>query len=222
MIKACIFDMDGTVADTLTTIAYFANATLMKFGYPAIDKEEYKLMIGNGAAVLVHRMMDRVGAPDELFESIREDYVSAYDRNFMYLTTPYDGIIPMLRAFKGAGLMTAIVSNKPDPTTRKISEELFGGLFDCCRGGRAGVPLKPDPQAVLETLDELGVRPEECLYVGDTAVDMETGKRAGIYSIGVLWGFRDEKELREAHADVIVSSPEEILNIALEGGERIG
>ncbi len=220
MIKACIFDMDGTVADTLTTIAHFANATLEKFGYPAIDKEEYKLMIGNGAAVLVRRMLERVGAPEEVFEPIKEDYVSAYDRNFMYLTTPYEGILPMLRRLKNAGLKTAIVSNKPDSTTCKISGELFGDLFDCCRGGRAGVPLKPDPQAVLETVKELGVRPEECLYIGDTAVDMETGRRAGIYSIGVLWGFREEKELSEAHADAIVSSPAEIISIALGGEER--
>lgn len=222
MIKACIFDMDGTVADTLTTIAYFTNAALEKFGYPAVDKEAYKLMIGNGTEMMVRRAMKRAGAPDELFEPIRTDYVSAYDRNFLYLTAPYDGIVPMLRALKDAGLMLAIVSNKPDAIAGKINEELFGDLVDCCRGGRDGVPLKPDPQAVLETMDELGVSPDECLYIGDTAVDMETGKNAGIYSIGVLWGFRDAKELSEAHADVIVSSPEEILTIALEGGERRG
>ncbi|MBQ4563475.1 MAG: HAD family hydrolase [Lachnospiraceae bacterium] len=220
MIKACIFDMDGTVADTLTTIAYFANAALDHFGLPTIDKEKYKLMVGDGASVLVRRMMDEVGAPDELYDRVRTYYNSTYDSNFLYLTEPYDGILPMLRELKRAGIRTAIVSNKPESTACKISEKLFGDLIERCRGGRAGVPLKPNPQAVLETLAELGVGPDECLYIGDTAVDMETGKRAGIYSIGVLWGFRDEKELCEAHADMIVSSPTEIISIALGGEER--
>lgn len=220
MVKACIFDMDGTVADTLTTIAHFANAALNQFGLPAIEKEKYRLMVGDGASVLVRRMMDAVGGPDELYDQVRTYYNSTYDRDFLYLTVPYDGILPMLRELKNAGIQTAIVSNKPDSTACKISEELFGDLIDHCRGGRTGVPLKPDPQAVLEMLGELGVSPEECLYIGDTAVDMETAKNAGIYSIGVLWGLRDEAELKRAHADAIVSSPAEIISIALGGEER--
>lgn len=220
MIKACIFDMDGTVANTLTTIAYFANEALKHFGLPAIETERYKLLIGDGAAVLVRRMLNATGGSDDLYEPLRSYYDSTYDSDFLYLTEPYDGILSMLRELKKAGIRIAIVSNKPDSTACKISEVLFGDLIDLCRGGRVGVPLKPDPQAVLETLDALGVRPEECLYIGDTAVDMETGKRAGIYSIGVLWGFRDEKELREAHADVIISSPEEIISIVRGGEER--
>ncbi len=219
MIRACIFDMDGTVADTLTTITYFANQALSKYGLPTIETEQFKLMVGNGASVLVRRMMDKVGGPDELYDQVRDAYNIAYDNNFMYLTEPYDGILPMLQGLKAKGIKTAIVSNKPDSTACKISEELFGDLIDCCRGGREGVPLKPSPQAVIQTMEELRVRPEECLYVGDTATDMETGKNAGIYTIGVRWGFRGEQELREAKADAIVSSPAEILAIAI-GGER--
>lgn len=220
MIKACIFDLDGTVADTLTTIAYFANEALKKFGFPAIETEKYKILVGNGAKVLVRRMFETVGAPEEMYDEVLSYYVSTYDQNFMYLTTAFDGIIPMLQGMKEKGIKTAIVSNKPDSTTCKINEELFGDLIDLCRGGREGVPLKPDPQAVMETMDALGVSPEECLYVGDTGTDMNTGKNAGIYTIGVTWGFRGEQELRDNGADVIVYSPAEILAIATGGESR--
>ena len=221
MIKACIFDLDGTVADTLTTIAYFSNEALKTYGFPTIETEKYKVLVGNGARVLMRRMFDTVGAPDDMFEEVLSYYVNTYDQDFMYLTTAFDGILPMLRGMKEKGIKTAIVSNKPDMTTCKISEELFGSLIDLGRGGREGVPLKPDPTAVQETMEALGVKPEECLYVGDTGTDMKTGKHAGIYTIGVTWGFRGEDELRENGADVIVNSPAEILKIAL-GGENRG
>ncbi|MBQ8815167.1 MAG: HAD family hydrolase [Lachnospiraceae bacterium] len=220
MIKACIFDLDGTVADTLTTIAYFANEALKKFGFPAIETEKYKILVGNGAKVLVRRMFETVGAPEEMYDEVLSYYVSTYDQKFMYLTTAFDGIIDMLQGMKAKGIKTAIVSNKPDSTTCKISEELFGDLIDLCRGGREGVPLKPDPQAVVKTMDALHVSPEECLYVGDTGTDMKTGKNAGIYTIGVTWGFRGEQELRDTGADVIVYSPAEILAIATGGESR--
>ena len=221
MIKACIFDMDGTVADTLTTIAYFANEAMKKYGFPTFETEKYKTLVGNGAKVLIRRMFDLVGAPDEIYDEVLSYYVTTYDQDFMYLTTAFDGILPMLKGIKEKGIKTAIVSNKPDMTTCKISEELFGDLIDLCRGGREGVPLKPDPTAVQETMEALGVKPEECLYVGDTGTDMKTGKNAGIYTIGVTWGFRGEDELRENGADVIVYSPAEILAIAT-GGESKG
>lgn len=219
MIKACIFDLDGTVADTVTTIAHFCNAALNHFGFPAIEVEKYKTLAGNGASVLVRRMMAAVNAPDELYEQVRVYYNTTYDNDFMYLTKPFDGILPMLQGMKDAGIKTAVVSNKPDSTTCKVCEELFGTLLDLARGGRDGVPLKPDPQAIFETMEELSVSSDECLYIGDTGTDMETGKNAGLYTIGVTWGFRDEEELKKFGADVIVSSPEEILAIAL-GGER--
>ncbi|MBQ6875578.1 MAG: HAD family hydrolase, partial [Lachnospiraceae bacterium] len=176
MIKACIFDLDGTVADTVTTIAHFCNAALNHFGFPAIEVEKYKFMAGNGASVLVRRMMAAVNAPDELYEQVRVYYNTTYDNDFMYLTKPFDGILPMLQGMKDAGIKTAVVSNKPDSTTCKICDELFGTLLDLARGGRDGVPLKPDPQAIIETMEELSVSSEECLYIGDTGTDMETGK----------------------------------------------
>ena len=217
MTKLCIFDLDGTLADTLTSIAYFSNASLSRFGLEEIEKEKYKKMVGNGAKTLVRRMVDAVGGTDEQFERVYEDYVRTYDEDFMYLTTAYDGIIDMLHALKENGIKVAILSNKPDSTTKKIAQELFGdALVDLCYGGREGVPLKPDPTAVLGIIEEFGVSLEDCLYIGDTNTDIQTAKNAGLTSIGVLWGFRDREELASSGADYIVSHPLEISQIAIK------
>lgn len=215
MIKLCIFDMDGTVVNTIDTIAYFANNALNKFGLESIETNEYKTLVGNGAYVLVKRMIDFVGGTDEDFEKVYEYYNSTYDNDFMYLTEPYEGIIDMLEELKKNGIKIAILSNKPDITAKKVSRELFGeNLIDLCYGGREGKALKPDPESVFEIIDLFGVEKDECLYIGDTATDIQTAKNAGLYSVGVLWGFRDEKELRDAGADMIVSSPTEIVEKA--------
>ncbi|MBQ3053836.1 MAG: HAD family hydrolase [Clostridia bacterium] len=217
MIKACIFDMDGTTVNTINSISYFANNALNKFGLASIPTNEYKIMVGNGAKVLVQRMIDYTGGTEEVFQQVLNEYNTTYDNDFMYLTQAYEGILPLLENLKKAGIKTAIVSNKPHSTALKVSDKLFGDkLIDICTGAKDGVPLKPDPSSVIETLKELNVTPLECLYIGDTAVDMKTGKAAGIYTIGVLWGFRSEEEMRNAGADVIVEKPEEIFKIATE------
>ena len=138
-----------------------------------------------------------------------------YDKDFMYLTAPYDGIIDMLDAVKAQGIKTAVLSNKDHSTAKKVSDQLFAdGLIDLCMGARHGVPLKPEPDAVFEIMEHFGVSKDECLYIGDTATDIKTAKNAGLYSIGVLWGFRDEAELKSAGADVIISDPMKIAEIA--------
>ena len=216
MIKLCIFDMDGTVVNTINTISYFANNALKKYNLPTIETDRYKILVGNGAKVLVERMMREVNAPDEKFESVYKYYNETYDNDFMYLTEPYEGIIEMLASLRKNGIRTAILSNKPDVTAKKVSDKLFGNnLIDLCYGARDGKALKPDPESVFEIIDLFGVKKDECLYIGDTATDITTAKNAGLYSIGVLWGFRDENELAGAGADIIVKSPEEIVKIAL-------
>ncbi len=212
MKKAVVFDLDGTLADTLTTIAYFANRALEACGFSAIPKEKYRYMVGNGAKILVQRMLHQNGDDSpESFDKVYPLYNQSYDDNFLYLTAPYPGIPEALDALKRAGVKLAVLSNKPHATTVKIVESLFGtDTFDIVWGQREGVPLKPDPTALLRLLEELKVTPAETVYVGDTAADMKTGKNAGAWTVGVLWGFRDEKELRENHADVIISSAEEL------------
>ncbi len=214
--KLCIFDMDGTLVNTIDTIAYFGNTTLENFGIEAIPTEHYKLFVGNGSRVLIERMLEFRGVkPDDIGE-IHKWYMNKYDNDFMYLTRAYDGIIPMLKALKAAGIKTAILSNKDDVTAKKVSDELFeAGLIDLCLGARPGKALKPDPESVLEIIEKFGVEKSDCLYIGDTATDIQTAKNAELYSIGVLWGFRDEAELRGAGADVIVSDPMKIAEIAV-------
>lgn len=214
MIKACIFDMDGTVVNSIGSIAYFANSALNDAGLPSIDVEEYKYLVGNGARTLIERALKRVEADEKLFSKVFSQYNTTYENNFLYLTEPYDGVISMLKALKDKGIVNTILSNKPHGTAIKVSDALFGdNLIDKCYGAREGIALKPNPAGVFEILKELGLSKEECIYIGDTSTDMKTGKSAGLYTVGVLWGFRKRDELEDNGADVIISHPSELLNI---------
>jgi len=217
MLKLCIFDMDGTVVDTISSISYFANRALNLYSLPSIPKQRYKILVGNGARVLVERMIAEVGGNAEQLEKVYKEYNTTYDNDFLYLTEAYEGVIEMLSALKEMGVKTAILSNKPDVTAGKVAKALFKeGLIDVCYGAREGIALKPDPAGVFEILDEMGAEKEECLYIGDTATDIKTAKNSNLTSIGVLWGFRDRAELEGAGADYIVEHPSEIVKIAKE------
>lgn len=211
MTKGVIFDLDGTLADTLSSIAYFANQALIQNGLSEIPTDSYRYLVGNGAKRLVHGMLQTVGADtEENYQRVAPLYNDSYDQNALYLTKPYDGIPELLAILRKNGIKTAVLSNKPDRTTQKIVKALFGDNVDFCRGQLDGVPRKPDPAGVFCLLKEMELSPSECAYVGDTKTDMLTGKVAELYTIGVLWGFRDEAELIENGADRIVSHPREI------------
>lgn len=218
MIKACIFDMDGTVLDTITTITYFVNVTLKKFGIPEISEDECKIFVGNGARILIERIFKSRGIEDSAFlEEVLNSYNAAYDENPTHLTAPFPEIPELLSKLKARGIKVGIVSNKPDFITRPLAERFFGELVDLTFGGRDGIPLKPAPDAVFSVLDAFSAKPSECVYVGDTGVDMQTGKNLGArLTVGVLWGFRSEKELRENGADVIVDTPLKIFDEVLK------
>ncbi len=214
MIKACIFDLDGTLLNTIPTISYYCNKTLTEFGFETIDPEEYKYLVGNGAKLLVERMIDRVGADKEkFFDKMFKFYNKEYDKNVSYLTKPYDGIPELLTELKTMNIKNCVLSNKPDFAANEAVKTFLGDLIDLTHGGRDGVALKPSTEGLEEILFETGCTPDECIYIGDTSVDMQTGTSAGIYTIGVLWGFRKRDELEEAKADAIVSSPDEILQM---------
>ncbi len=210
-VKGCVFDLDGTISNTINTISYFANNALNKYGLPSVETEKYKLFLGDGADVLVRRMMAEVKCRDEdTFKKVLEYYNTTYDNDFMYLTYVYEGMRETIATLKEKGIKIAVLSNKPHQTTVKVINELFGeGYFDVCFGNREGVPKKPDPAPLCEVLKLMEIEKDECLYVGDTATDMKTGKGAGLFTIGVLWGFRDATDLKLA--DVIIEKPEEIL-----------
>lgn len=214
MIKAVVYDLDGTLLDTLTTISGNANAAMSRFGLKCFSKDEYKYFVGDGAKNLILRMLEAAGADvKEYFEPVFAFYNELYNSAPTHDTKPYPGICELVSEMKVLGIKQAVLSNKPDFATKSAVSGFFGDVFDKVYGGRDGVKLKPCPDALHALLDELKVSADECVYVGDTSVDMKTGKSAGAYTVGVLWGFRDRRELEENGADQIVAQPNEILDI---------
>ncbi|MBE7021199.1 MAG: HAD family hydrolase [Ruminococcaceae bacterium] len=215
--RLMIFDLDGTVLDTVTTIAHFCNEALIKYGLKTFPVERYKYFAGEGAKKLTENILTAQNAYNEdLHIKLFDYYMESYDKTPAYLTTIFKGLKETLDELKKMGIKIAIVSNKPHFATLSVTEELYGkGYFDLIFGQRENVPLKPDPTAVLETVSHFKVKKEECIYVGDTSTDMITGKNAGIYTVGVLWGFRDENELLENGADKVIKSPEELLELGI-------
>ncbi|MGP1443849.1 HAD family hydrolase [Treponema sp.] len=213
MIKACIFDLDGTLTNTVRTLAHFVNTETAKHGIPPAPVEQFKYFAGNGARTLIHRVLAYHGIENlSLEDTILKDYNAAYDANFLYLCTLYDGVADMITALHTHGIALAVLSNKPQSTTEKIINAFFGAdIFSIVLGQREGVPLKPDPYGVFEILEKLQCKKEECLYIGDTAVDVHTGQNAGLTTVGVLWGFRERQELEEAGAAYIIDQPSALL-----------
>ena len=215
MIKLCIFDLDGTVLDTVESIAYFANSALIKNRIEPIEVGEYKYLAGRGIANLVRGMLEFRGCYSEaLYEKVFYDYDTAYNERPTYKSKIFDGLKETLDRIKADGVKIAIVSNKPDFAARSVVRELYGeGYFDFVTGQVKGGPLKPDPAVVLSVMEKFGATREECIYVGDTSTDMQTGKNAGMYTVGVLWGFRERDELVENGADVIVEKTSELYSL---------
>ena len=213
MKKLCIFDLDGTVLDTIGTIAYYANCALIANGIEPIETETYKYLVGNGIAKLVRAMLEyRSCYSDALYERVYHDYDTAYNADVTYKTTVFAGLREVLDDLKRRGTQMAIVSNKPDYATQIVIEKLYGKkYFDYVTGQKPGAPLKPDPSVVLSVMQTLGAKAEECVYVGDTSTDMLTGKNAGLFTVGVLWGFRGKEELLKNGADALAENPQELL-----------
>lgn len=213
MKKIFIFDLDGTILDTVHTIAYYVNDALKHFGFPENETDAYKYFAGNGATNLIHRSLAAHGLDtEENFNKVFPYYMENYNKNTLYKTEHFPNMPETLKALKEKGIKIAVVSNKPDSTVQPLLPHFFeDGLFDIAFGARENVPLKPNPSAVNEVLDLYGLTPEDAVYVGDTGTDMETGKNANIFTVGVLWGFRDEKELLEFGADVLISKAEDLM-----------
>lgn len=214
MIKYCIFDLDGTLFNTLTTITHYMNKTLTSHGISPISEEECCSFIGHGARTLMKRALASKGIFDDEFSlSLLAEYNAAYNTDTLYLTKPYEGIPELLLALRERGVRLGVLSNKPDETTNIIISNFFDGIFDDVRGGREGVALKPSPEAVNMMIADFGCSPDEVMFIGDTKVDIETGIAAGCgVSLGVSWGFRTREELVTAGATVIADTPNEILS----------
>ena len=214
MIKAVVYDLDGTLLDTVSTIAQYGNAAMKKFGLCEFEVHRYKQFVGNGAKKLIMRMLEASGADtDTYFERVYTYYNEIYNRDPIGQTKPYDGICELLEEINALGIKQAVLSNKPDYATKGVAKRFFDNVFEGVYGGREGIELKPHPGALLSILKELDVKPCECVFVGDTYVDIRTGKNAGAHTIGVLWGFRDRAELEGEGAEYIVSHASEIADI---------
>ncbi|MDD6482995.1 MAG: HAD family hydrolase [Clostridiales bacterium] len=215
MKKLCIFDLDGTLTDTITAIAHFGNTALREaMGVGPIDKERYKKLVGDGRDKLIHRMLDCFGLDtEENFEKTRRVYDFYYEADPMYKTDAYEGIRQMLARLGELGIKTAVCSNKPDNVVGDVVHTIFGGGFDFVAGALPELPTKPAPDGAIRIMEKLGVSREDTVFIGDTNVDIFTAKNAGVDSIGVLWGFRDRAELESAGADYIISEPSDIVKI---------
>lgn len=213
MKRAVIFDLDGTLSDSLASIKYSADLTMEEFGYGPFTAEQYKYFVGDGAANLIKRCL-KAGGDEELihFERAYARYREVFQENCMYRVRPYEGIEELLAALKSYEVKIAVLSNKPHAETVNVIETLFGkGYFDVIQGQKQDLPIKPDPAGVFLIRERLGLSLNEILYVGDTCTDMKTGKAAGVFTLGALWGFRDRRELEENHADAVISHPLELL-----------
>lgn len=211
--KACIFDLDGTLGDTLDSLVYSVDKTLKEMHLPAITQDQCRSFVGNGARYLMERALEAAG--DEGHSRIEEGmevYGRIFDENCTYHLQPYEGIMQLLGSLKDRGIRLAVLSNKPHRQTVKVVHAMCGeGVFDYIQGQKEGIPRKPDPAGVHYALEKLGVSKEECLYIGDSEVDIATGKNAGTKTIGVSWGFRGKEELKAAGAEYIIDKAEELL-----------
>ena len=211
--KAYIFDLDGTLTNTLESMTYSVNLTLEEMGLSKITKDQCRLFVGNGARVLMEKSLKAAGDTDaSRIEEGMEIYGRIFDQNCTYHVTPYEGIPEMLKALKDKGIHLAVLSNKPDRQTVKVVKAIFGEeLFDYAQGQKEGIRRKPEPDGVWYLMEQMHVSKEECLYIGDSEVDAATGRNAGLKTIGVLWGFRDRKTLETAGADDLIDRPDELL-----------
>lgn len=206
--KLVIFDLDGTLLDTIGDLAAACNHTLAAHGYPEHPLDRYRLFVGNGMSKLVERALPPEVRTPEYVERIRGEFVPYYQEHIAESTRPYEGIPALLEELAVRGVAVAVASNKYDEGTRRLIAAFFPGVrFAAVLGQRTGVPTKPDPAIVNDILCAAGVTREETLYVGDSGTDMRTARNAGVESAGVTWGFRGREELEAEGADHIVDTP---------------
>ena len=202
-----LFDLDGTLLDSLADITRCGNEALALLGLPLHTQKEYQGYIGNGARLLVQRMLAPKDRP-AYEEQVYANYMRIYEGLCAQGCNPFPGVLDMLRTLQKAGFLTAVISNKPDSQTRLVWESTFGNTLDLARGQLEGVPTKPDPAGPREVLRRLdGVC---AAYIGDSEVDMQTGKNCGFYTIGVTWGMKPREMLLENGADALADSVEEL------------
>lgn len=214
MFQTVIFDLDGTILNTLEDLAAAGNWICRKRGWPEHTVEGYRQLVGTGMRNLL-RLLDPMGDSDPQLDEALAEYMDYYGQHSLEKTAPYPGIPALLAELKRRGVKLAVYSNKGDRFCAEIVEHFFPGVFDVIRGKVDGVPVKPDPEGLKIVMDALGAEKETTLYVGDSNVDMETARNGGLVSCGVTWGFRGRQELQEAGAVHLADTAEGLLALIL-------
>ncbi|MCP5005469.1 MAG: HAD family hydrolase [Planctomycetes bacterium] len=210
--NAVIFDLDGTLLNTLEDLTNSMNRVLVQNGFPTHESDDYRYFVGDGALDLVNRALPIGKRIDRIITQCLEAFRTDYKQNWNISSAPYEGIPEMLDALKERKVKMAILSNKPHEHTKRCVEALLSKWdFDIVLGQRSGVPRKPDPIGAFEVAEHINVSPSEFLYLGDTDVDMKTSVAAGMFPVGALWGFRTSEELKMSGAKALISHPLEIL-----------
>lgn len=212
MIQAIVFDLDGTLLNTLYSISSTVNRLLMSGGYREIPEDRFRSLTGNGSLVLMERVLKEVNAEKEDLASWHKAYRTSFLQHCTDGVRPYDGLPSVLTELKQRGIRLFVLTNKDQEEAERVIRSAYGeSLFTEVRGKREEFPVKPDPSSLLDLLTQYRLSKEKVLYVGDTGTDMETAKRAELFSVGVLWGYRDREELEASGASAIISRPEELI-----------
>ncbi|MDE6568395.1 MAG: HAD family hydrolase [Lachnospiraceae bacterium] len=207
-----IFDLDGTILNTLEDLADSLNVILDRYGYPQRTLSEVRGFVGNGIRLLVKHAMPE-GSSETALDQLHQDFIQYYQQHCMDKTRPYEGIPELLQEVRNRGYYTAVVSNKADQAVKTLCDKYFAGLFDITVGERDGISRKPAPDSVNEILSSMQVVREKAVYIGDSDVDIATAQNAGMDGITVSWGFKDSDFLQKMGAKCLVSAPEEILDL---------
>ena len=208
--KCCLFDLDGTLVNSIHSLVYCTNQALKRCGVEKeLNEEQMMTIVGDGYKTQMRRSLIACGDTELVhYEEILPIYMEVFEKHCLYEMHAYDGIPELLEALKLRGIKIAVVTNKPHDRAVDVVEHVFGkGYFDMIIGEREGTPKKPDPSMALLAAKELGVKPEECMYFGDTNTDMKTGKAAGMTTVAVLWGFRGREELEQYQPDHMIETP---------------
>ena len=212
--RTAVFDLDGTLLDTLEDLYLATNAALESHSLPRRSRDEVRMFVGNGVEMLIRRAVP-AGTDEETTLAVLADFKTTYAAICEDHTRPYDGIPDMLRALREKGIRVAVVSNKFDAATKQLCEKYFGDLVEVAIGERTGVRKKPAPDTVYEALKELGVTAEGAVYIGDSDVDIETARNCGMPCISVTWGLRDKDFLLQSGAEILVDTPERLLGVII-------
>lgn len=212
-IKAVLFDMDGTITNTLDDLADATNYALSAFGFKTHETDAFRYFVGDGIPKLIERALPEEKRDAETILAVKDKFFEYYNVHSMDKTAAYPGVPEVVKEVMSLGYKTAVVTNKDEPAAKEILSKLYPDCFDYIFGASDDIPKKPDPTLAHIAMKKLGVTPDDCVFVGDSCVDIQTAKNSGAYDVGVSWGFRPRTELEEYGATAIIDEPNELIEL---------